>query len=469
VTETLTYAPPRSVAGYLTSDKFINLIVGPIGSTKTTASIMKIAYQAALMAPDSKGIRKSRAVVVRNTREQLRDTTIPDFLRWFPDQVAGNYAKTEYKFYLEFGDVRCEVLFRGLDDANDVRRLLSLQASFGILDEFREINKDIFEALQGRLGRYPSKLDNGVGCVKDDGSSNAMLWAASNPPDMDTFWEKFLTNPPENADVFFQPSGLDPEADWVSFLPDGYYDNLMKGKTDDWNDVYVHAKFGKSLAGQPVFRSFKSDFHIAKSPLIPQRMGADRPLIIGMDFGLNPSVTINQVDPQGRLLTYDALTSDGQGLLQFVTLRLKPLLSTKYAGYPVIIVGDPAGQSRSQTDEKTCFDILRAQGLKVVPARSNSITARVAAVDAWLSRQIAGGPAHLIDAGAVPLTRALRGGYRYKLKKNGEFEDTPEKNIHSHIADAHQYACLHTDSSVLGQVYRPTAQAIKPLSSVGWT
>ena len=128
----LTYKPPNSVKEFLTSESFISLIVGPVGSTKTTAGIMKIAYHAKQMAPARDGIRRSRAIWIRNTREQLRDTSIPDFLKWYPDGVAGSYLKSEYKFTLKFDDVECEVLFRGLDDSNDVRRLLSLQASFAV-------------------------------------------------------------------------------------------------------------------------------------------------------------------------------------------------------------------------------------------------------------------------------------------------------------------------------------------------
>jgi hypothetical protein len=469
MTETLDYTPPRSAAGFLQSSKFISLIIGPIGSTKTTAGIMKIAYHAAQMAKCRDGIRRSKAVWVRNTREQLRDTSIPDFLRWFPDGLAGAYVKTEYKFLLKFGDVECEVLFRGLDDQNDVRRLLSLQASFGILDEFREINQQIFEALQGRLGRFPSKLDNGVGCVTDTGASNAHLWGMSNPPDMDTFWEKFLSEPPSNADVFFQPSGVSPEADWTEFLPDDYYPNLMNGKTQDWIDVYVHAKFGKTLAGRPVYRTFNPDFHVAKTRLAPIRQ-TERPLIIGMDFGLNPSATINQLDLQGRFLTFDALTSDGIGVQSFLAQRLKPLLASKYPGWPVIVVGDPAGQQRAQTDERTCFDMIRAAGLKVVAARTNSVVARVGAVDKFLARQIGGGPGRLLcPEGARVLITAYRGGYRYKLKKNGEVEDSPEKNQYSHIADADQYACLHADYDQGQALVNTQARPIKRVSAMGWT
>lgn len=465
---TLEYNPPSSVQGFLTDESFISLIIGPVGSTKTTAGIMKIAYHAARMAPCRDGIRRSRAIWVRNTREQLRDTSIPDVLRWFPEGRAGVYLKTEYKFTLRFDDVECEILFRGLDDSDDVRRLLSLQASFGILDEFREINPDIFNALQGRLGRYPSKLDNTVGCVTDSGASNAHLWGMSNPPDMDTFWELYLSEPPDNAACYFQPSGLSPDADWIDCLPDGYYENLAEGKNEDWVDVYIHAKFGKSLAGQPVFPAFKPDFHVAKSELKPLK-SSERPLLIGMDFGLNPSVTINQIDVQGRLLTFAAATSDGMGTLRFVQTVLKPLLANRFPGIPHIVIGDPAGQQRAQTDERSVFDILKQEGFKVIPARTNSIVARIAAVDGFLSRQIDGGAAHMIDPGAKLLINAMRGGYRYKKKKSGEFEESPEKNSYSHIADAHQYACLHADTNLRGDLWESKRRDVKKINAVGWT
>ena len=97
-----------------------------------------------------------------------------------------------------------------------------------------------------------------MGCKDDEGNQIDKFWGMSNPPDMDTFWEKYLSNPPENAAVFIQPSGLSPEADWLQYLKDDYYDNLAEGKSQDYIDVYIHAKFGKSLSGQPVFRAFDS-------------------------------------------------------------------------------------------------------------------------------------------------------------------------------------------------------------------
>lgn len=478
------YTPDPSVVGYLTDENFVSLIMGPVGSGKTMASIMKIVHHAAKMAPCRDGIRRSRAVVVRNTAQMLADSTIPDFLRVFPDGVAGSFAKTEKKFTMRFADIECEVLFRGLDDANDVRRLLSLQASFGFMDECREISRDIFDALQGRLGRYPDGLlvphrpewgvdDKGnpiQGCVTDEGKPNKHLFGSTNPPDQDHWLEQYMTSPPRGTGVYFQPSGLSPEATWVKHLPTRYYEDLAEGKSQDWIDVYIHAKFGRSLSGRPVFPSFKQESHVAKEPIQAVRLSW-YPLLIGMDFGLTPAAVLGQVDAWGRLLVLDELVSEGMGALRFARERLKPLLARKYAGFPVVIIGDPAGAQRAQTDERTVFEILRQEKFNVIPARSNNITARLAAVEAFLTRFTDGKPGILIDPACTTLIRALRTGYRYKVKKSGDVDDTPEKNEFSHISDALQYLALHADGGrTFGQTsHRPAAQPVARVSHHGWT
>ena len=462
----LDYNPPGSTVPFLLADKFSNFIVGPVGSTKTTASIMKIAYEAKRVAPCRDGIRRSRCAVIRNTRQMLFDTTIPDFLKWLGR--GGSLLKQDSKFLLKFDDVECEVLFRGLDDANDVRRLLSLQLTFGMMDEFREIHPDVFDALTGRVGRYPDKSMNGVGPCDDAGNQIYKVWGATNPPDADSWWEELLTDPPDNAHVTFQPSGLSPEADWVQYLPDGYYENLCDGKSEEWINVYVHGKFGSSLSGKPVFPGFTHEFHVAKVPLKPI-VSLERPLIIGMDFGLTPACTINQQDLRGRFLTFAELTSENMGITRFIDTKLKPLLASRFAGHPVLIVGDPAGSQRSQTDERSVFEVIRSKGFKVIPAKTNSIAARISAVESLLAGQVDGGARHLIDPSCTTLIKALRGGYRYKMRKNGDMDDSPEKNSFSHLADGHQYACLHVDQTFGAAQVGARKREVKKVATAGWT
>ena len=461
----------ESLDDFFYSDKFISLAVGPVGSTKTTAGIMKILHHAAQMAPCKDGKRRSRCIWVRNTREQLRDTSIPDFLKWIPDGVMGSFLKTEYKFVLSVGDIECEVLFRGLDDSNDVRRLLSLQASFIIFDEFREIHPDIYNAAQGRIGRYPDKMMNGVGCVTDEGTSNARLWGMTNPPDQDTFWEELLTEPPENVHVTIQPSGLSPEADWTKYLPDDYYENLAHGKTEDWVSVYIHAEFGKSLSGQPVFRAFNRDNHVAKDKIRP--LYTDNPLLIGVDAGLTPAAVIGEVAYDSRLIVHDSIISDGMGALRFVRERLKPLLSNKFPGRRTVVIIDPAAFQRVQTDERTVADIYKNEGFSVRPAKTNAVAARLAAVEKFMTRVVDGKHGLIIDPeGARDLVQALAGKYRYKINTKGERDEKPEKSHPwSDVADAFQYLCLHADG---GEVFGAHMMAsnrreVVKVSSAGWT
>jgi hypothetical protein len=455
----INYTPPKSLAGFLTSESFVSLVSGPVGSGKSSAAMMKIAYHAKKMRKGRDGVRRSRAVVVRNTNQMLTDATIPTFMTWFPEGVAGSYARTDKRFFLRFDDVECEVLFRGLDDANDVRRLLSLECSFGILDEYREIHPDIFNALQGRVGRYPS-VANG-GCVTDEGVPNHHIWGATNAPDADTFWEEYMSEPPTTAKIFMQPSALSAECDWADNLVDGYYTTLAEGKTEDWIDVYIHNKFGRSLSGSPVYqKSFFGDFHVAKDELRAIN-SQDYPIIIGIDFGRTPAAVFKQRDPRGRVLTLGELTSENMGIETFIRTKLTPHVANNYPGYSVLCAPDPAGYAKTQLNEMTLVDALKAAGFKCVKPPSNKPELRIQAVERLLSQQLEGKAMYLIDPRCTMLIKGFRSGYRYKIKKNGESEDSPDKNEYSHVHDANQYADSVIDMNVRGVAMSSTRREVK--------
>lgn len=444
----IVYTPSRTLAPFIQSEAFVALVSGPVGSGKSSAAMLKIAYHAKRMRPGPDGIRRSRAVVVRNTNQMLTDATIPTFMTWFPEGAAGTFARTDKKFFLRFDDVLCEVLFRGLDDANDVRRLLSLECSFGVLDEFREIHPDIFNALQGRVGRYPS-VANG-GCVTDDGTPNHHIWGATNAPDADTFWEQYMTEPPSTAEIFMQPSALSPDADWKDNLIDGYYETLAEGKTEDWVDVYIHNKFGRSLSGLPVYgKSFTADFHVAKSELKPLN-SQEHPIIIGVDFGRTPAAVFKQRDARGRVLTLGELTSENMGIETFIRTKLTPYVANNFPGFTVLCAPDPAGYAKTQLNEMTLVDALKAAGFKCVKPPSNKPELRIQAVERLLSQQLEGKAMYLVDPRCTMLIKGFRSGYRYKVKKTGEVEDAPDKNEYSHVHDANQYADSVIDMNVRG-------------------
>jgi hypothetical protein len=478
----LVYEPVPSVTPFLLSNAFQSFIVGPVGSTKTTASLVKILLEAKRVAACPDGIRRSKTAVVRNTRQILLDTTIPDFLKLFPEGEAGWYQRTELKFTIKMDDVECEVLFRGLDDGQDVRRLLSLQLTNAMLDEVREINPDVFAQLTTRLGRYPNGLmvphrpEWGVdakgnpiqGCVDDNGKPMKRVWGATNPADQDSFWGNYLSDPPENSHVTIQPSGRSPEADWLKHLPVDYYEDMMQGKTEDWISVYVDGEWGKSLSGQPVFKSFHRDTHVSKAPLAV--LPSSSPLLIGVDAGLTPAAVIGAVGYDGRVLGYNALVSDNMGALRFIREKLKPLLATKFPGRSTIVIIDPAAFQRAQTDERTVADIYKSEGFMIKPAKTNSVTARLSAVDKYLTRTVDGKSGLLLcPEGCAPLVTALAGKYRYKVNAKGEKDETPEKSHPwSDVSDAFEYLCLHADGGELfGGQHSQQRREVKP-SPMRW-
>jgi hypothetical protein len=152
------------------------------------------------------------------------------------------------------------------------------------------------------------------------------------------------------------------------------------------------------------------------------------------------------------------------GVQRFVRTMLKPLLYERFPGVPVLIVVDPAGTQRAQTDERSAVDIIKAEGMKVIPAKTNAVAARINAVDEYLMRQVDGDPAFLVDPRCTQLKAAMMGGYRFKPKGDGDID----KNKHSHVAEALQYLMLHVGNASEGHTLQQRRD-IKRVASAGWT
>jgi hypothetical protein len=187
-----------------------------------------------------------------------------------------------------------------------------------------------------------------------------------------------------------------------------------------------------------------------------------RPLVVGMDLGLTPAAVLGQLDPRGRALILAEAVSFDMGVQRFMRSVLKPLIYERFPGMSVLIVTDPSGVQRAQTDERSAVDIIKAEGFKVIPAKTNNISARINAVDDYLMRQVDGESAFLVDPRCTQLKAAMMGGYRYHHKN-----ESIDKNKHSHVAEALQYFMLHVVSAAGGGV--PNAREIKKVSPEGWT
>jgi hypothetical protein len=403
---------------------------------------MEIIRRAHEQAPGPDGIRRSRWAVIRNSYGQLKDTTIRTFHDWFPPKLFGEYRVTDHTYIITaFPGVHLEVLFRALDRPDQVSNLLSLELTGAWFNEAREIPRAIIEAMDARIGRYPSMRDGGpswIGIIMD-----------TNPPDDESYiYKMFERIRPKGWRIFKQPSGLSAHAENTKHLKggQGYYKTLAIGKDPMYIRVYIHGQYGYLPLGQPVFESYNDNFHMARAPLDPIK---GLPIFIGMDFSIVGCV-IGQHTSLGQLRITDELTSEGlMGIRQFCTNRLLPLLRTRYYGFPVSGFGDPAGVARAPTDESTCFEILHSAEIgltSIVEAPTNAFSARKDAVEHFLTYGWHGDPGLLITPTAKVLRKAMNGGYHFEkeAKSNSpdEYKLVPAKNYSSHIADALEYLCM---------------------------
>jgi len=465
------------------SEAFGRLIAGPVGSGKTTSALFELLRRSCEQEPAADGYRYTRWAIVRQTLKQLKDTVLKDILSWL-DGIA-QYKVSDSTIYIEIGDVRSEWILIPLDNPEDQRRLLSMQLTGAWMSEAIEMDFALIAPLSGRIGRYPSG--------KDGAASWSGILADTNMPAEGSEWHKFMTETPADWQIFTQPSGASPEAENLNYLnqtPDTqklpvdhperiargreYYYRLMRmyGAESSWVKRYVYAQFGDDPSGTAVFRdSFKVSFHVVDD-LEPIN---GYPIIIGQDFGRDPCSIITQMDHKGRLLVLGEAPASDTGLEVHIQSVLRPLLAQeRYLNKAVAMVGDPSGTSKSSIYEETTFDTLKRMGFPAYPAPTNDIDPRLRAVDAFLLAQRDGGPAILFDRKRCPnIIRAMNGGYRYARTRDGKSKPKPDKNEHSHIADALQYACLVAHGGMGEMVARrllrrPVAPRVR-ITSAAWT
>jgi hypothetical protein len=212
-------------------------------------------------------------------------------------------------------------------------------------------------------------------------------------------------------------------------------------------------------------------------------------LIIGQDFGRSPWSLICQLDHSGRLLVLEEVAGRGPsgetvGLEQHAKQNLIPVLLTpRYVGRPMGIVGDPSGLAKDSLFELNSFELLKRCGLAAEPAPTNDLEPRLRSVESFFTSNVGGGPAIIIDGPHCPtLVAALNGQYKFGTAADasgGMYVKTVPEKLHpwSDVADCLQYVCLVTGNAgayawVLSRIVntlRPRRPARVAPSALAWT
>ena len=318
-------------------DTFFRGIRGPVGSGKSVGCCVEVFRRSLEQKKAPDGKRKSRWAIIRNTNPQLRTTTIKTWLDWFPENDWGKFTwSVPYTHHIKKGEVDLEVIFLALDRPEDVKKLLSLELTGIWINEAREIPKSIIDACTMRVGRYPS--------MRDGGPSWTGVIADTNAPEEDHWWpimsgevpipdyipreQAQMLVKPDNWEFFTQPSAMleerDEDGEVIDYKPNdtaenkkhmlaNYYDNLIRGKTKSWIDVYVMNRLGTIQDGKPIYPMFAAEVHIAKEEIA---VAAGAPLYVGLDFGLTPAATLGQ-KIRGRWLVQSEIVAFDMGIVRF--------------------------------------------------------------------------------------------------------------------------------------------------------
>lgn len=229
----------------------------------------------------------------------------------------------------------------------------------------------------------------------------------------------------------------------------------------DWKqemeiDFSVHS-------GQAFYPEYSDNLHLQ-----PVRAIQGQPLILGFDFGLTPSTVIGQLTASGHFNIVDEFVSEENGISQHAELLVSymdvtypwwkkgqkkrsygNIDSADFFGeetieYPDMVISyvDPAGLQRAQTDLTTPVQILKTYGFNPQAAIQDPV-ARMESVKGLLTKMYhyqardMSLPALMINPRCKSLLNALRGG-----AKQGRVPFRKEKNVHSHVVEALEYACV---------------------------
>ena len=191
--------------------------------------------------------------------------------------------------------------------------------------------------------------------------------------------------------------------------------------------------------GSPVWPQFSVDTHVATAPLRPVPTW---PVTVGLDFGRQPAAIFMQMIGERVFVQYELLGFN-EGAVTFAP-KVKRFLETHYAGMNVRLFGDPKGQDRGQSDERTAYDVFAAAGMTVTPAGPldprKMIATRVDAVTHLLMRMYDGRPCFVMSPLVRTLKLAMAGRYHLVREEDGELR--PKKDKYSNPADALQYGVL---------------------------
>lgn len=469
------WSPPGPVAAAaFASWAPIVLIMGPPGSGKTGMLINKAIAGTLMQKPYKDGVARARLWLLCIDYRRLWGNFLPSWFEWLPQHDPANGIawtgprggpaqqiicfRTDPKEPERITHV-LEIIFEAVgDDWSDeaIEALVAgKQCTWCWLNEWQNMPQIVWFKIVQRVGRFPRAADAPV--------VGPGRWGDLNAGTVETFQHLLWTSGElrEGKEIFPQPGAFDIDgagrriAENLKNLAPGYYERMAAGMPEHEYERKLLNRWGRSLAGEPVF-TFDDRALVAKEVLLPDYR---RALLYGVDAGLDPALVFGQrmADGQLRRLAEVVATQHGVGPKKFGEAVRAMLETARFS--PFFVAGnvrgyaDPSafyGADKEDPDDAAWVDrFARAAGLlgdmRPRPAPSNLLTPRLQAVRDTLVVD-EGHPKSLFDPQHCrTLRQAYNGGYRnrkLRIVGSDRYDPEPEKNNYSHVADADQYLAM---------------------------
>lgn len=393
----------------------------------------------------------ARWAVIRDSWENLRDTTLQEFFKWFPPGVLGLWYETRKQFIWKMGEMHGSVTFMGMDDPKDAAKLQSRELAGFAIDEPAPaaesggVSEDIFDIAMTRRRQpgmhwYAAKL------------------AENNPDELHWTYRRFV-DPGTPGYVCWQTDRPENERN----LPENYYERMKRdlAHRPDLLRRFAEGRFGFQQKGRAVTPEWTDGLHLAES-LDPVE---GVPLTLCWDFGLNPTCVVTQVTPLGHWLVLESEVGQEIGTFELVEQVVKPKLASRFEGFTWQHVGDPAGQQREQASaQQSAVKVIQKElggGWRSGPTRLDE---RVEPLRNVLRQQRNGtGLVRVDKKRASHVYMALRGGWHYHVHRTGVVSPQPVKDEHSHPGDATAYGAARLFP--LGRLQKRRHQPLAPRSA----
>lgn len=429
---------------YIMSTGEMDLINGPVGSGKTTASIKRALLSATRMRPTD-GRRRYVIGIWRHKYDALWSGTIPSWRRILdPDKGIGEWTgasprKAEHKITFNdgWGPVDVIARFMAFGEAMGPEDLKSIEFTDVYLNEMDTLDETAQETLIGRVGRDPPEELSG---------RPGRIFGDCNSPSLNSWvYRDFWAERKPGYQLFRQPGGREPGAENLGAMGRGYYERMARQNAHRkwWVSAMVDNKPGYQRDADAVFEEYDdarmaSDARVEADPLLP--------VLVGIDGGLTPAAVYAQEMPDGQLRILAEIWFERGDERQLADAMLA-LEARRFRGCEFYTVCDPAMKAGEDTDVGSMRTRLAAHlGRTVHLARTNVLQTRIDAVKAPLTRSLSGGrPGLLLSGPDCPLVReGFNSGYCWHRKSGVGERSSIADTRHTHTMDCVQYLAMET-------------------------